>query len=74
MCLSVRATSMIEKLMNRASGREVGQAVLYYGCHSRESDALYDQELSRWEQEGVVSVRHTFSRSPLNSKGCKYVQ
>lgn len=65
---------MIEKLMIRASGREVGQAVLYYGCHSRESDALYDQELGKWEQEGVVSVRHTFSRTAQDSKGYKYVQ
>jgi cytochrome P450/NADPH-cytochrome P450 reductase len=58
----------------RASGREVGPAVLYYGCHSKDSDALYDSELTTWESEGVVSVRCAFSRSPSDSNGCKYVQ
>jgi hypothetical protein len=59
---------------NRASGRDVGEAILFYGCHSKEADALYDTELTQWEKEGVVSVRHAFSRSPQESKGCKHVQ
>jgi len=62
------------ELTRRASGREVGQAILFYGCHAREADALYETGLSKWEQEGVVSVRYAFSRSPSESKGCKHVQ
>lgn len=57
----------------RSSGRDVGPALLYYGCHS-EVDALYDEELKRWEAEGVVSFRHAFSRDSEKSNGCKYVQ
>jgi hypothetical protein len=59
---------------NRASGRDIGEAILFYGCHSQEADALYDTELTKWEKEGVVSLRHAFSRSPQESKGCKHVQ
>jgi len=59
---------------DRASGRDVGQAILFYGCHSKEADALYDTELTKWEKEGVVSIRHAFSRSPSDSMGCKHVQ
>jgi hypothetical protein len=59
---------------NRASGRDVGEAILFYGCHSKEADALYGTELTQWEKDGVVSMRHAFSRSPQESKGCKHVQ
>lgn len=59
---------------DRASGRDVGEAILFYGCHSKEADALYDTELTKWEKEGAVSIRHAFSRSPSDSMGCKYVQ
>lgn len=59
---------------DRVSGRDVGEAILFYGCHSKEADAVYDKELSQWEKEGVVSIRHAFSRSPTASKDCKHVQ
>ena len=59
---------------DRASGRDVGEAILFYGCHSKEADALYDTELTKWEKQGVVSIRHAFSRSPSDSMGCKHVQ
>jgi cytochrome P450/NADPH-cytochrome P450 reductase len=61
-------------LISRASGRDVGEAILFYGCHTREADALYDTELAKWEKEGVVSIRHAFSRDSTNSKDCKHVQ
>jgi hypothetical protein len=72
-----RSTSSLicfEYADDRASGRDVGKAILFYGCHSKEADALYDTELTKWEKEGVVSLRHAFSRSPQESKGCKHVQ
>ena len=59
---------------NRASGRDVGEAILFYGCHSKEADALYYTDLTKWEEEGVVSVRYAFSRSAQESKGCKHIQ
>jgi len=59
---------------DRASGRDIGEAILFYGCHSKGADALYDTDLTKWEKEGVVSIRHAFSRSSQESKGCKHVQ
>jgi cytochrome P450/NADPH-cytochrome P450 reductase len=52
----------------------VGTAILFYGCHSAAEDALYDDEMSAWQSQGVVSVRYAFSRAPADSKGCKHVQ
>lgn len=57
----------------RSSGREVGHALLYYGCHSQ-ADALYSAELGKWEEEGIVSVRFAFSRDVGTSNGSRYVQ
>jgi cytochrome P450 / NADPH-cytochrome P450 reductase len=37
-------------------------------------DALYADELERWEKMGAVSVRFAFSRKPEQSEGCKHVQ
>lgn len=48
--------------------------MLFFGCHSKNEDALYDAEMAQWEAEGVVSVRYAFSRAPEESKGAKYVQ
>ena len=48
--------------------------MLFYGCHSKEDDALYDEEMAEWEKQGVVTVRYAFSRSQADSEGCKYVQ
>jgi cytochrome P450/NADPH-cytochrome P450 reductase len=61
-------------MTTRQAGRDVGPALLFYGCHDPESDLLYDKEMQEWEAQGVVSVRHAFSRAPDKSKGCKYVQ
>ena len=58
----------------RASGREVGKAMLFYGCHSRDTDLLYDDEMRVWERQGVVKVFHAFSRDSSASQECKYVQ
>ncbi|KAJ9093885.1 hypothetical protein QFC21_006258 [Naganishia friedmannii] len=63
-----------ERALQKASGREVGPALLFYGCHSPDTDLLYDQEMVEWQRQGVVSVRHAFSRAPAESEGCKYVQ
>jgi cytochrome P450/NADPH-cytochrome P450 reductase len=60
-------------MLIRSSGRDVGPALLYYGCHS-EVDALYSSEVREWENEGVLSVRYAFSRASERSNGCKYVQ
>ncbi|KAL5115197.1 hypothetical protein ACEQ8H_006871 [Pleosporales sp. CAS-2024a] len=63
-----------ERAAQLAAGRVLASAVLFYGCHSPDSDLLYQHLLKRWEQLGAVSLRFAFSRQVEASEGCKYVQ
>ncbi|KAF2995803.1 hypothetical protein E8E13_000542 [Curvularia kusanoi] len=63
-----------ERAAQLAAGRELAPALLFYGCHSPDSDLLYADLLKRWEQLGAVSLRFAFSRASDQSEGCKYVQ
>ncbi|KAG8979216.1 hypothetical protein FRB93_010327 [Tulasnella sp. JGI-2019a] len=63
-----------ERAIQKAAGRDVGSALLFYGCRAKEEDLIYDEEMAAWAAEGVVSLRHAFSRRPEESSGCKYVQ
>ncbi|CEO96519.1 hypothetical protein PBRA_005128 [Plasmodiophora brassicae] len=59
-----------------AVGRQVGPALLYYGCRARE-EFVYADDLKRWEALGAVSVRVAFSREQASPAGvpasCKHV-
>ncbi|KAJ7259121.1 fatty acid hydroxylase [Mycena haematopus] len=64
-----------ERAVQKASGRQVGEMLLFFGCRSPKTDFLYsDSELAEWSKQGVVDIRLAFSRSPEDSEGCKYVQ
>ncbi|KAF7351739.1 Fatty acid hydroxylase [Mycena sanguinolenta] len=64
-----------ERAAQKASGRQVGEMLLFFGCRSPTLDFLYsDSDLADWIKQGVVDVRPAFSRSPADSEGCKYVQ
>lgn len=63
-----------ERAAQLAAGRTLAPAILFYGCHSPDSDLLYADLLQRWERLGAVSLRYAFSRAPEKSEGCKYVQ
>ncbi|KAJ7620489.1 fatty acid hydroxylase [Mycena polygramma] len=64
-----------ERAAQKASGREVGEMLLFFGCRSPATDYLYsDTDLAEWTKQGVVDVRPAFSRSCEDSEGCKYVQ
>ncbi|KAF7367846.1 Fatty acid hydroxylase [Mycena sanguinolenta] len=64
-----------ERAIQKASGRDVGKMLLFFGCRSPDQDFLYhNTDLAEWIQLGVVDVRPTFSRSVEDSGGCKYVQ
>ncbi|EKM58057.1 uncharacterized protein PHACADRAFT_139651 [Phanerochaete carnosa HHB-10118-sp] len=64
-----------ERALQKKAGREVGRAVLFFGCRSPDEDYLYsDSDLKEWEELGVVELRPAFSRTPEKSEGCKYVQ
>jgi cytochrome P450/NADPH-cytochrome P450 reductase len=63
-----------ERAAQKASGREVGQMLLFFGCRSPKTDFLYsDNDLAEWTKQGVVEVRPAFSWAE-DSEGCKYVQ
>jgi len=48
------------------SGHNVlGPAILYFGCRDSQHDFIYKDELQAWEKQGIVQVRPTFSRAPV---------
>lgn len=51
-------------------------ALLFIGCRSPTSDALYYSELAQWAELGAVDLRYAYSREPQHTDalGCKYVQ
>lgn len=64
-----------ERMAQKKSGREVGKALLFFGCRSPDEDYLYSEsDLAEWTAAGVVDVRPAFSRKTEASEGCKYVQ
>lgn len=63
-----------ERAAQIGAGRPLAPALLFYGCHSQDTDALYSSSLERWEKLGAVSVHYAFSRTPEKSEDCKYVQ
>lgn len=64
-----------ERALQKASGREVGTTLLFFGCRYPDADYLYgDSDLAEWIKLGVVDVRPAFSRDSGKSEGCKYVQ
>lgn len=63
-----------ERAIKKAGGKEVGEALLFYGCNHPEEDDLYKQEFDAWQQSGVVDVRRAYTFKPEASNGCKFVQ
>ncbi|KAJ7181531.1 fatty acid hydroxylase [Mycena crocata] len=64
-----------ERAAQKATGRQVSKMVLFFGCRSPDNDFLYsDTDLTEWTKLGVLDVRPAFSRSVIDSGGCKYVQ
>ncbi|KAJ3553744.1 hypothetical protein NM688_g3453 [Phlebia brevispora] len=64
-----------ERALQKKAGREVGKAILFFGCRRPTEDYLYgDSDLKEWSELGVVDVRPAFSRVPGQSLGCKYIQ
>ncbi|KZP32063.1 cytochrome P450 [Athelia psychrophila] len=64
-----------ERAAQKAAGREVATALLFFGCRAPDEDFLYaDSDLAEWIALGVVDVRPAFSRRAEASAGCKYVQ
>ncbi|MGI8314150.1 bifunctional cytochrome P450/NADPH--P450 reductase [Halobacillus mangrovi] len=56
----------------KEQGQALGDAHLYFGCRHPEQDFLYEKELKKAEQEGLITLHTAFSRQ----ESCKktYVQ
>jgi cytochrome P450/NADPH-cytochrome P450 reductase len=61
-----------ERAVQRAGGVAVATSLLFFGCRTSEDDYLYEDELSRYEADGVVEVDAVFSRE--GSPQRRYVQ
>ncbi len=53
-----------ERAAQKAAGREVGRALLFFGVDHPDVDYLYRDEFAAWEAEGVVEMRPAFSARP----------
>ena len=63
-----------ERAIQIQAGRKVAPAYLFIGCRHPERDALFKDELQKWETDGVVTVFYAFSAASEQSKRCRYVQ
>ncbi len=53
-----------ERAAQKAAGRDVGRALLFFGVDHPDVDYLYRDEFERWERDGVVEMRPAFSSQP----------
>lgn len=56
-----------ERAWQKAQGKEIGPMALYFGCRHPEHDYIYEEELKKFVQDGVLSELHiAFSRISAN--------
>ncbi|MEO8247926.1 MAG: cytochrome P450 [Burkholderiales bacterium] len=53
-----------ERAMQKAAGRGVGRALLFFGVDHPDVDYLYRDQFEDWERQGVVEMRPVFSAQP----------
>jgi cytochrome P450/NADPH-cytochrome P450 reductase len=58
--------------VSEGGGTKPGPALLFFGCNHPDVDFLYQDELTAWEKQGLVSVRPAFTLAP--EIGGKFVQ
>ncbi|KAM0146394.1 hypothetical protein ACHAQE_010763 [Botrytis cinerea] len=56
------------------NGAKLPKAYLFQGCREPGNDDIYADDLSMWEDEGVVKIHRAYSRTPEKAGGYKYVQ
>jgi cytochrome P450 / NADPH-cytochrome P450 reductase len=61
-----------ERAIQKAGGRNVGPALLFFGATDPDVDYLYKEELAAWADQGVVEVLAAFSAQPAGD--VKFVQ
>lgn len=63
-----------ERAAQRAAGRALAPALLFFGCREPGKDDLYAEELAAWEAAGAVTVVRAYSRTPERAGGARHVQ
>ncbi|GAB1212843.1 hypothetical protein ATERTT37_001992 [Aspergillus terreus] len=65
-----------ERMTWLKQGRPLAKGLLFFGCRGPHLDDLYYEELSEFEDAGVVEVHRAYSRAPddVRAKGCRHVQ
>lgn len=53
-----------ERAAQQDGGRDVGPALLFFGCDAPDIDYLYREELAQWERRGIVTVLPAFAERP----------
>ncbi|MEM7189280.1 MAG: cytochrome P450, partial [Pseudomonadota bacterium] len=60
-----------ERALLKEQGKELGPAMLFFGCRHPDQDYLYKEELEGWSEAGVADLHVAFSR---RDKAKTYVQ
>ncbi len=53
-----------ERALRRRAGEPAGEALLFFGCDHPDVDFLYRDELTAWQDEGVVTIFPAYFRQP----------
>ena len=48
-------------------GKQVGETVLYFGCRKKAEDFIYQDELEKYVESGILKVSSTVSTYSLKS-------
>ena len=51
-----------ERARLKAEGREIGEAILFFGCRNPNQDFIYEDELREFERQEIVKLSTSFSR------------
>merc|ERR1712117_689580 len=51
-----------ERAWQKSQGKPVGPTVLYFGCRNKSQDYIYQDELEKFVEDGVLSLHTAFSR------------
>ena len=63
-----------EQLLKQNPTLKLGPAVLFYGCRYSDKDFLYKEQLSRFQQTGILTELYTSFSREVGHEDTKYVQ